>query len=158
MTPAEAEPSRPGPRPGLVLWSGYHSAQVDVEVRLNTNESPLPPPEVASRSSGRGRRGRSTSTATPTGAATELRAGPGRPARGRADEVFCANGSNEVLQCLLLAYGGPGRGLRAVRADLRAALPHRPVTGTAVVAGDRRRRLPHRLPTLERCSRRWRRR
>jgi len=27
----------------------------------------------------------------------------------RADQVFCANGSNEVLQTLLLAYGGPGR-------------------------------------------------
>ena len=51
----------------------------------------------------------STSTAIPTADATELRAALAEfhgvdPAR-----VFCANGSNEVLQCLLLAYGGPGR-------------------------------------------------
>ena len=43
----------------------------------------------------------------------------------RPEQVFCANGSNEVLQCLLLAYGGPGRTAAALRAHLRAAPPHR---------------------------------
>ena len=41
-------------------------------------------------------------------------------------QVFAANGSNEVLQTLLLAYGGAGPHGRRVRADLRAARPHRP--------------------------------
>ncbi len=44
----------------------------------------------------------------------------------RPEQVFCANGSNEVLQLLLLAYGGPGPGRRPVRADLLAAPPDRP--------------------------------
>ncbi|HEX7459681.1 MAG TPA: aminotransferase class I/II-fold pyridoxal phosphate-dependent enzyme, partial [Acidimicrobiales bacterium] len=54
------------------------------------------------------------------------------------DEVFCANGSNEVLQCLLLAYGGPGR--TAVLFEPTYTL-HRHIariTGTAVVTGARR--------------------
>ena len=40
--------------------------------------------------------------------------------------VFVANGSNEVLQTLCLAYGGAGRTRADPRADLCAALPHRP--------------------------------
>ena len=53
--------------------------------------------------------------------ATELRR-PWPASHGvGVDEVFCANGSNEVLQCLLLAYGGAGRTVAAVRADLRPA-------------------------------------
>ena len=53
--------------------------------------------------------------------------------------MFCANGSNEVLQTLLLTYGGPGRRGARLRADLRAAQPHRPhLTGTEVVVGARR--------------------
>ena len=54
-------------------------------------------------------RAHSLSTAIPTG-------GLGAPRQALAElhgvrpaQVFCANGSNEVLQCLCLAYGGPGR-------------------------------------------------
>ncbi len=96
-------------RPDLTVLSGYHSPQVEVEVRLNTNESPLPPAAgVARRAARRARSHR-------------LQPLP-RPRRRRASRprwvsstttdparVFCANGSNEVLQCLLLAYGGAGR-------------------------------------------------
>jgi len=95
-------------RPDLSLLSGYHSPQVDVEVRLNTNESPLPPPE-AWLADLREELGHIDFNRYPDRDVTELRAALGEfhgidPAR-----VFCANGSNEVLQCLLLAYGGAGR-------------------------------------------------
>jgi len=53
------------------------------------------------------------------------------------EEVFCANGSNEVLQCLLLAYGGPGR--RAALFEPTYALHSHisRLTGTTVVEGGR---------------------
>jgi histidinol-phosphate aminotransferase len=98
----------PEPRSDLALRGGYHSPQADVTVRLNTNESPLPPPPDWLDA-----------------VADELRhipfnRYPDRSAAGlrealasfhgvRPDQVFCANGSNEVLQTLLLSYGGPGR-------------------------------------------------
>ncbi len=95
-------------RPDLRLLSGYHSPQVDVEVRLNTNESPLPPPEEWLAEL-RAALGHIDFNRYPDRDVTALRAELGEfhgidPAR-----VFCANGSNEVLQCLLLAYGGAGR-------------------------------------------------
>ena len=45
----------------------------------------------------------------PDRAASELRQALADLHGVDASEVFCANGSNEVLQCLLLAFGGPGR-------------------------------------------------
>jgi len=51
--------------------------------------------------------------------------------------VFCANGSNEVLQCLLLAFGGPGRSALVFEPTyaLHSHISH--LTGTAVVVGTR---------------------
>lgn len=104
-------PTRRAPvpmRPDLAERAGYHSPQVDVEVRLNTNESPLPPPEgwraelleeIAGMDFNR----------YPDRHATALRQAIADHHGVGVDEVFCANGSNEVLQCLLLAYGGAGR-------------------------------------------------
>ena len=134
---ARAAPARGAPRPRRAR-AATTRPQVDVDVRLNTNESPLPPPEAWLRRAGRRRRAASTSTATPTG--RPPRCGPPWPSSHGVgiDEVFCANGSNEVLQCLLLAYGGTGPHGRAVRADVRPAPPHRPVTGTRWLAGPRR--------------------
>ena len=48
-----------------------------------------------------------------------------------------ANGSNEVLQTLLLAYGGAGPHRRRVRADLRAALATSPGSPAPAVADGR---------------------
>ena len=102
----------PGPvpvRPGLAgLGEGYHSPQVDVEVRLNTNESPLPPPD-AWRSELAEEIGRMAFHRYPDRDATALRAALAESTGVTPDRLFCANGSNEVLQCLLLAYGGAGR-------------------------------------------------
>jgi histidinol-phosphate aminotransferase len=96
------------PRADVALMGGYHSPQLDVPVRLNTNESPeAPPPSWSS----------SLAPALaeidwnryPDREATRLRARLGELHGVGSEHVFVANGSNEVLQCLLLAYGGPGR-------------------------------------------------
>jgi len=95
-------------RPDLTVLSGYHSPQVEVEVRLNTNESPLAPP-TEWLDELRDEIGRIDFNRYPDRGATALRAALAEFHGVDPAQVFCANGSNEVLQCLLLAYGGPGR-------------------------------------------------
>jgi histidinol-phosphate aminotransferase len=129
--------SRPTPRDDLRDLAGYHSPQVDVDVRLNTNESPYPPPPAfverwldAMREVGLHR--------YPDRSATELRAALGRFLDQPTARLLCGNGSNEVLQTLLLTYGGPGR--RALMFEPTYAL-HAQIargTGTEIVAGERR--------------------
>jgi histidinol-phosphate aminotransferase len=127
----------PEPRADLVLRPGYHSAQVDVEVRLNTNESPYPPPaawlEAFTRQLAAIEWNR-----YPDRGATALRAAIADLHGVRTEQVFCANGSNEVLQSICLAYGGPGR--RAATFEptyaLHAHICH--LTGTAVTEAPRR--------------------
>ena len=121
-------------RPDLSLLSGYHSPQVDVEVRLNTNESPLPPPQEWLDEL-RDELGRIDFNRYPDRHATELRGALGEfhgidPAR-----VFCANGSNEVLQCLLLAYGGAGRSAALFEPTYALHSHIASITATAVVRG-----------------------
>jgi histidinol-phosphate aminotransferase len=95
-------------RPDLTELSGYHSPQVEVEVRLNTNESPLPPPEAWLEEL-RSELGDIEFNRYPDREARALREALAELHGVSAEEVFCANGSNEVLQSLLLAYGGTGR-------------------------------------------------
>ncbi|HLY82877.1 MAG TPA: histidinol-phosphate transaminase [Acidimicrobiales bacterium] len=127
----------PPTRPDLQLREGYHSPQVAVEVRLNTNESPFPPPpafldalveEVRSIEFHR----------YPDRAAWGLRKALADLHGVRPEQVFCANGSNEVLQSICLAYGGAGR--RVVTFEptyaLHSHIAH--LTGTEVVSVQRR--------------------
>jgi histidinol-phosphate aminotransferase len=95
-------------RPDLSELEGYHSPQVDVDVRLNTNESPLAPPREW-LSELRSELARIDFNRYPDREATELRRALAELHGVLPEHVFCANGSNEVLQCLLLAYGGHGR-------------------------------------------------
>jgi histidinol-phosphate aminotransferase len=96
--------------------SPYGAPQLDVTVRLNTNENPYsPPPELVA----------DVTRAVHT-AAEELHRYPDRDAVGlRTDlaayltastgvpltsaNLWAANGSNEVLQQIMQAFGGPGR-------------------------------------------------
>ena len=73
--------------------------------------------------------------------ATELREAVADLHHVTPDEIFCANGSNEVLQSLLLAFGGPGR--RALLFEPTYALHSHiaRITGTEVVEGVAQRRL-----------------
>ncbi len=99
---------RPPVRPDLSSLVGYHSAQVAVEVRLNTNESPFPPPGGWLDAYRRGLADIDFNR-YPDREATALRAAIGKSHGVDVPHIFCANGSNEVLQSLLLAYGGAGR-------------------------------------------------
>ncbi len=94
----------------------YGAPQLDVATRLNTNENPHPPtPEVVA-----------AITAAVGEAAAGLQRYPDRDAVAlrqdlasyltkatsveiSTDQVWAANGSNEILQELLQAFGGPGR-------------------------------------------------
>lgn len=100
-------------RPELVGRSAYGAPQIDVPIRLNTNENPYPPPPemiaaIAERIDPRLNR-------YPDRDATALRAalaGYLREQTGVAlsvAQVWAANGSNEILQQVLQAFGGPGR-------------------------------------------------
>lgn len=98
----------PSMREDLALFGGYHSPQVDVEVRLNTNESPLPPsPELISDL--QAAMMDMALNRYPDRTATRLRASLANLHQVDPDEIFIANGSNEVISTILLAYGGPGR-------------------------------------------------
>jgi histidinol-phosphate aminotransferase len=123
-------------RPDLSLSEGYHSPQVEAEVRLNTNESPFEPPE-AWRHELLEALEQASFHRYPDRPATELRAAVAALHGVTPAEVFCANGSNEVLQCVLLAFGGPGR--RALVFEPTYALHSHisRVTGTEVVTGGR---------------------
>lgn len=108
--------ARPRVRRDVALMEGYHSPQVDVSVRLNTNEAPEPPPEEFERRLVKGIAELDWNR-YPQRSASQLRAriaevessGLDRRVPFGADQVFAANGSNEVLQTLMLTYGGAGR-------------------------------------------------
>ena len=95
-------------RADVALLAGYHSPQVDVEVRLNTNESPEPPPPAFTAALADAV-GRIDWHRYPDRDATALRERIAALHGVDPSQVFCASGSNEVLQSVLLAYGGPGR-------------------------------------------------
>jgi histidinol-phosphate aminotransferase len=69
--------------------------------------------------------------------ATELRAAIADFHGVTPAEIFCANGSNEVLQCLLLAYGGPGRTACVFEPTYALHSHISRVTGTEVVEAAR---------------------
>jgi histidinol-phosphate aminotransferase len=126
----------PPVRPDLALAEGYHSPQVDAEVRLNTNESPFAPPD-AWREEWLAALEEVSFHRYPDRPATALRRAVADLHRVSAEEVFCANGSNEVLQSLLLAFGGPGR--RALLFEPTYALHAHiaRITGTELIVGGR---------------------
>ncbi|MCW2495506.1 histidinol-phosphate transaminase [Jatrophihabitans sp.] len=94
----------------------YGAPQLDVPVALNVNENPYPPSEavVADMAAAVAAAAR-TLNRYPDRDALALRADlaaylNGDGAEGlRVENVWAANGSNEVMQQLLLAFGGPGR-------------------------------------------------
>jgi len=99
-------------RPELVGEVPYGAPQLDVPVQLNVNENPYPPSEAVV----------AEIAAAVTAAARSLNRYPERDALAlRADlarylghdltpeQVWAANGSNEVMLHVLQAFAGPGR-------------------------------------------------
>jgi len=99
-------------RPDLRHLRPYGAPQLDVPVQLNTNENPYPPSETLRRAV----------VAAVAGIAGTLNRYPDRDAIALredlagylahhlgAPQVWAANGSNEIIQQLLQAFGGPGR-------------------------------------------------
>jgi histidinol-phosphate aminotransferase len=96
--------------------SPYGAPQLDVPVRLNTNENPYPLPEpLVERITERVREAARNLNRYPDRDAVELRTElakyltktGGHPVG--LENVWAANGSNEVIQQLLQTFGGPGR-------------------------------------------------
>jgi histidinol-phosphate aminotransferase len=124
------------PRDDLALMAGYHSPQVHVRVRLNTNEAPEPPPAGF------------TDALTAELAEVEWHRYPDRSYTALREaiaahhgvdpaQVFAANGSNEVLQTLCLAYGGPGRTVAVFEPTYVLHSHIARITGTGVAVGER---------------------
>jgi histidinol-phosphate aminotransferase len=94
----------------------YGAPQLDVPVRLNTNENPYPLPEALVRRIGeRVTEAARTLNRYPDRDALELRSALAAYLSRTAghevsrEQVWAANGSNEVIQQLLQTFGGPGR-------------------------------------------------
>lgn len=96
--------------------SPYGAPQLEVSVRLNTNENPYPPPEelvadvvasVREAAINLHRYPDRDATVLRTDLAGYLAGATGVPLSLR--NVWAANGSNEVLQQILQAFGGPDR-------------------------------------------------
>lgn len=124
------------PRDDLALMAGYHSPQVDVAVRLNTNEAPEPPPAAFAQALAR-------ELATldwhryPDRSYQALRSAIAEHHGVDPAQVFAANGSNEVLQTLCLAYGGAGRSVAVFEPTYALHSHIARITGTAVATGER---------------------
>jgi len=125
------------PREQIQAMTGYHSAQVDVPVRLNTNESPFPPPAAWLEAVADIARSIQWNR-YPDRAVTELRETIARRHNVSPANVFVANGSNEVLQTILLAYGGAGRCVATFEPTYQMYSQIARVTGAEVVQGERR--------------------
>lgn len=124
---------RPPLRPDLEAVQPYGAPQVDAAVRLNTNECPYPLPEAFARDLAEAVR-RTPLHRYPDREATALRKAIAEHAGHPVEGVWAANGSNEVIEHVCLAYGGPGR--RALVFEptysLHTLIPR--VTGMDVVA------------------------
>jgi histidinol-phosphate aminotransferase len=137
VTSAERPTEAPvEPRDDLRALEGYHSAQVDVAVRLNTNESPYaPPPGFVEEWTQR--LAQVPLHRYPDRSARDLRRALGRHLAQPVERLFCANGSNEVLQTLLLTYGGAGRRVAVFEPTYALHSHIARITGTEVVVGER---------------------
>ena len=121
MSPSSAptrEPSvLPAPRDGIAGAAPYGAPQLPVAHALNVNENPYgPSAELAAAIGAAAAEAAVGLNRYPDREALDLRrelgeylaAESGVPAPP-AEAVWAANGSNEVMHQLLLAYGGPGR-------------------------------------------------
>ncbi len=99
---------RLGSRSDLADLAPYRAPQLELPIRLNTNESPYPPPssfitELQQRVS------QTSLHLYPSRDFPEVRDALAVYLNTLSDRLWMANGSNEILLQLLLAFGGPDR-------------------------------------------------
>lgn len=136
MTGPTAIARRPPRRGDLTALEGYHSPQVEVAVRLNTNESPFPPP-VAWTEALAASLGDIEWQRYPDRRALALRRAIAGLHGVAPEQVYAANGSNEVIQALCLAYGGAERCAAVFEPTYRLHSHIPSLTGTRVAVGRR---------------------
>lgn len=102
-------------REDLTSLSPYGAPQVPAEATLNTNENPYAPsPELAQAIADRVHRVATTLNRYPDRDATVLRTALGKFINSlsgtnfAADSIWAANGSNEIIQSLFMAFGDRG--------------------------------------------------
>lgn len=119
-------------REDLAALPAYRAPQADAPLRLNTNESPWPPPDAVIADVIERLRSLPLNR-YPDRDASALRGAIGAWAGWPAEGVWVANGSNEILLTLLLAFGGPKRSMLLFEPTyaMHSHLGH--VTGTQVV-------------------------
>jgi len=101
-------------RPELAGEVPYGAPQLDVPVRLNVNENPYPPsPAVVAEIATAVALAAGSMNRYPDREALALRGDLARYlGHGlAAEQIWAANGSNEVMTQVLQAFGGPGRSL-----------------------------------------------
>ena len=108
-------------RPELIGEQPYGAPQLDVPVCLNVNENPYPPSEqvISDIAAAVAEAGRSLNR-YPERDALGLRADLARYlGHGlTAEQIWAANGSNEVMLQVLMAFAGPGRSGALIRPDV----------------------------------------
>ncbi|MGA5180227.1 histidinol-phosphate transaminase [Streptomyces pseudogriseolus] len=138
--------------------SPYGAPQLDVPVRLNTNENPYPLPEpLVERIAERVREAARHLNRYPDRDAVELRTGlaayltktAGHPVA--LDNVWAANGSNEVIQQLLQTFGGPGRTALGFEPSYSMHALIARGTGTGWISGPRGEDFSLDLPAAEKA-------
>ena len=102
-------------REDLSALSPYGAPQVPAEATLNTNENPFPPSfELAQAIADRVHRVATTLNRYPDRDATALRTSLAKfintlsGTSFTADQIWAANGSNEIIQSLFMAFGSRG--------------------------------------------------
>ena len=130
----------PPVRPDLAGRAPYGAPQLDVPVRLNTNENPYPPPPALVQAI-------ADAAASVAGSLNRY---PDRDAMAlRADlaaylghgltaqQVWAANGSNEIIQQLLQVFGGSGRSALGFEPSYAMHPLISRATGTRWISGSR---------------------
>ena len=135
MTEPPNDRQRVPVRSDLVDVEPYGAPQLDVAVRLNTNETPEPPPREFDELLAQ-RLHHLALHRYPDRRARALRERLAGIEGLTADQVWVANGSNEVLLQLFLAYGGPGRRASLFRPGYSAHPLIARVASTATVEHD----------------------
>jgi len=114
---ASPDTALPAVRDDLLGLEPYGAPQIDVPHLLNVNENPFPPSAALAEDLGRAVRSASADlNRYPDREFLDLRkdlaaflADESAIDEPRAEQVWAANGSNEIMLQLFQAYGGPGR-------------------------------------------------